>query len=243
VSDVPTSVSLYVQPYYDGTLTPGVNVTSPAAVTISSISGTAGTVTVTTSANHLFQSGDTVTIAGTGAYDGIYPNIIKTSATTFTYSSSVTAAASGATPTVSAKRYTANLVWQYLKRDVYRILINRMLVSSSLVINPPAYASINLSMTVNINNAYKTSDVKAKIAKALLDIQTGIFSYGGFGFGATVSQSLIQAVIMSVPGVNFVNITLLSREGSSTSSDITLGPNEIPVLYPTNLLISTVGGI
>jgi hypothetical protein len=242
VSDVPTSVTMYMQPYYDGTLTPGVTLQT-ANASISAISGTSGIVTVTTSTAHGFVSGTTITITGCGAYNGTFPNIIVTDSTHFTYSSSITASVTPSSAVAANTLSVSNSAWTYIKRDLYRFLIKRMLVSSSLTINPPNYALLNLAMTVTINNSYKTSDVKAKIANVLLNTDNGVFSYGGFGFGDTVAQSIIQSAVMSVPGVNYVNITILARTGSTGASDLYLDLNEIPVLYPSNLTLNMVGGI
>jgi uncharacterized phage protein gp47/JayE len=246
MSDVYTNVSLFMQPYYDSTLTPGIT-QSTAVATISAISGNGTNVSVTTSAPHGFKTGSTVQIANvttTTAYNGTYPFIRVVDSTHFTYESTTTGtgAVSGTT-TATNTLSVPTTAWNYIKKSLYQYLIPRMPVNSSLTISPPSYATINLALTITIDNAYKQSDVKANIAKVLLDSNVGLFSYGGFGFGSRVTQSAIHSVLMLIPGIKYVSISTLARPGSTGVADIGLYPNEIPVLYPANLTLNLTGGV
>ena len=65
-----------------------------AAVTVSDVTGVAGTATVTTAAPHGYKTDDKITIAGTTSYNGEYV-IIKTGASAFTFAHAATTSEPG----------------------------------------------------------------------------------------------------------------------------------------------------
>lgn len=148
------------------------------------------------------------------------------------------------TPGMSGAGSTAapNAAWINIANTVSTFLNNRCPVDTTVTVLPPVYKTINLSVTVTISSAYKQRDVKLNVASALLDSNYGIFSYNGFDFGQTVSQSVIYSTIMSVSGVTSVAINVLSTTASGVS-DITPATYEIPILPFDQLVVNVTGGI
>ena len=133
--------------------------------------------------------------------------------------------------------------WNSLAASVTTFFDGRMPVNASVTVSPPTYVDIDLTMDVTIKDSFRQRDVRIAIAQILLDSTNGLFSYNNYGFGDTVSMSEIIATVMSVPGVSRVELTTLDLHGGSAVSNLTMAPNEIPILQAANLGIPITGGI
>lgn len=148
------------------------------------------------------------------------------------------------TPGMSGAGTTAtpNAAWINIADNVSTFLNNRSPVNTTVTVLPPIYKNLYLNVTVAINPAYKQRDVKLNVASALLDSTYGIFSYNGFDFGDTVSQSVIYSALMNVPGVISASINVLSTTSSGVS-DVVPAIYEIPILPYDQLTVNVTGGI
>jgi hypothetical protein len=147
-----------------------------------------------------------------------------------------------ATPGLVLGQPTA--AWSLLASNVRSVLQERSPANTTITISPPEYVGLELEVDLVIDEAYKQRDIKIAAARAILDINTGLFSFASYGFGSNVTQSEIIATLMAIPGVLQVDIDKLYREGGTPAvNNITMDIDEIPYLEATNLVINVTGGI
>lgn len=137
---------------------------------------------------------------------------------------------------------TPTASWYAIQTQVSNLLKSRCPATTTVTVSPPTYTSIDLTVNVTIDNAYKQRDVKIEVAKVLLDESIGLFSYNSYGFGANITQSTIISTIMFIPGVLNVTIGKLCLDGGSGVADIQLTAGQIPSLVTSNLTITPSGG-
>ncbi|CAB4152647.1 Baseplate protein J-like [uncultured Caudovirales phage] len=134
--------------------------------------------------------------------------------------------------------------WSLLATKVHDILDNRSPANTTISIFPPEYVGLKLEVSLVIGPAYKQRDIKIAAARAILDLNTGLFSFTNYGFASNVTQSEIIATLMAIPGVLQVDIDALYRDGDSPAiGNITMAISEIPYLESTSLTVNVSGGI
>jgi len=136
---------------------------------------------------------------------------------------------------------TAN--WTALGNSVGLYLSDRIPANSTITVLPPTYVDIDLTATITTTSAYKQRDIQIAVAKALIDLNEGIFSYDKYSFGDTVSLSSVISAIMAVDGVTQVDVSKLCKHGGSGAANVSIGAGEIPILQSSNLTITIAGGI
>jgi len=82
-------------------------------------------------------------------------------------------------------------------------------INTTLTINPPTYVPIFISANLVVSDNYKALDAKVNVASRLLNQDTGLFSYNGYGFGDDIYQADIYRTLMNTPGVNNVTFNYL----------------------------------
>jgi hypothetical protein len=145
------------------------------------------------------------------------------------------------TPGLVSGVTTAN--WNSLANSVGLFLSDRIPANSTVTVLPPSYVDIDLTVSVTTGSAYKQRDIQIAVAKALIDINEGIFTYNQYSFGDTVSLSSVISTIMGVDGILQVDVSKLCKHGGSGAANVTMGPGEIPILQSSNLTITVIGGI
>lgn len=238
-SSVYSSVNLYVQPQNDNTAAPGY----PEYIVVSA-SGTGTEVTYTTTTAHGLSIGDVVDVYGIepvtyNQLNGTVTAVTTSAPHTFTLANTSTAAVTRGGIVISQ---TPNNIWNTVKDSVEKYLADKILVGTTLTVQPPSYKPIYLKTTVEIEAAYRQADIKLEVYKAMLGTG-GLFQYDNNKFGRNIPLSSIISAIQSIPGVAAVDITQLSIDGSSTVASISLAANEIPFLTASNLVTTVVGGV
>jgi len=236
-----SSVNLYVQLQNDTSATPGYY-----QATIIGAVGSAGTVTYTTQYAHNFVVGDVVNISGVNptAYN-LSGQTVTSISTVSPYSFSVANAATG---TYVSGGYAVDLTptpaWTTVQTAVKNYMADKMLVGTTLTVQPPVYVPVYLAGTVTVSPSYKNADIKLAIYQALLGAG-GLFYYDKNVFGDYISVSTVTSAIQSIPGVLSASITQLSLDGSSTAADRTLTAGQIPFLTASmvNAGFTPTGGI
>jgi hypothetical protein len=236
-----SSINLYVQLQNDTSATPGYY-----QATITGVTNSAGTVTYTTQYAHSFVVGDVVNISGVNPTSYNLSGQTITAITTVSpFTFSVTNAATG---TYVSGGYVVDLTptpaWTTVQTAVKNYMADKMLVGTTLTIQPPVYVPIYLAGTVTVNPAYKNSDIKLAIYQALLGAG-GLFYYDSNVFGDYISVSTVTSAIQSIPGVVSASITQLSTDGSSSVADRSLTAGQIPFLTASmvNAGFTPTGGI
>lgn len=144
------------------------------------------------------------------------------------------------TPGVQSGTPTA--AWTAISNNVSAYMADKIPVGTSISVQAPSYVRLYLSMTVNVNPAYRNNTVKLNIAKAMLN-DGELFSFENNTFGRTVAFSTVIAKAAGIEGVESVTITKLNTDNSSTAATVTLAANQIPYLLPDDLIITTSGGL
>ena len=233
-------VNLYVQSASDQTATPGIEIQTG---TITNITGDGTYITVTTDDLHLYDDGQIVTITGVDPNEYNLTDVVvydTPSTTTFRIASTeVTAYVSGGT--VAGTKTTTS--WKSLKRAVQAYMADKIPVGTTLTVYPPVYMPVYITLEITVNEAYRASAVTLDIYKAFLGTD-GIFIFDKNVFGRNVYLSSIITAAASVAGVEAVDVTRLSTDGSVVvTSPLTMDADQVPYLLPANLVITTVGGI
>jgi hypothetical protein len=236
VSDVYSSVTMYLQSQDDTTSTPG------STLTTSTITGVSGSGTVITyTATNTLTPGDVVSISGV---DPAAYNIVGTVATAS--GSQFTILGATTTSYVSggvATQATPTTTWSAISDAISLYMADKVPVGTTLTIEPPVYVPIYIDVVVYAGDAYKASDIKLSVYKAYLG-SDGFFNYANDTFGRVIPYSSVIYKAAAIDGVTSVNVTALNTTGASASAaDITLADNQIPYLLPANLDITVIGGI
>lgn len=233
-----SSVTLYVQPQNDQSAAPGFT-----QATVVGIASTGTQVTYATSTVHGFALGNIVSINGVNPIAYNLQNVTITSVptpTTFTVASTATGTYNYGGVVISQ---TPTLAWYSLASNVEDALADQILIGTTLTVAPPTYVPVYLTSTVNVNPAFKNSDVVLSVYQAMLG-SGGLFSYDNNVFGDVINQSAISSAIQSIDGVISVAITQLNTDGSSSvNSSTSLSANQIPYLAAANLITNATGGI
>jgi hypothetical protein len=233
-----SSVTLYVQPQNDQSAAPGFT-----QATVVGVASTGTQVTYATSTVHGFALGNIVSINGVNPIAYNLQNVTITSVptpTTFTVASTATGTYNYGGVVISQ---TPTLAWYSLASNVEDALADQILIGTTLTVAPPTYVPVYLTSTVNVNPAFKNSDVVLSVYQAMLG-SGGLFSYDNNVFGDVINQSAVSSAIQSIDGVISVAITQLNTDGSSSvNSSTSLSANQIPYLAAANLITNATGGI
>jgi hypothetical protein len=107
---------------------------------------------------------------------------------------------------------------------------------TSLTVQGPTYVPVNVTVTLHIADQVRQS-VTSTAATAALQ---SYFAFANMAFGKTVPLDDIYQTLRSVTGVNYSDITVLSKTGSGATA-LTFAANEFPVAG--TVTVSAVGGI
>jgi Baseplate J-like protein len=101
-----------------------------------------------------------------------------------------------------------------LKSDVTTFLEDKILLGTSVTIQPPTYVDLAISITYTKLSQYTTTEIEKAIkAKLLSD-----FGYNGMNFQDTIYAQDIEFSLAQVPGVKVVDVTQLQKEGLTATS-------------------------
>lgn len=122
-----------------------------------------------------------------------------------------------------------------LKDDVETFLENKVLIGTTVTIQPPTYVDAVINLQYTKLEQYTTDEVETNIKIALL---TG-FGYTGMKFQDTIYPQDVEFVLQQAPGVlNIKVLNLYEFGGSSALTTLTGGPGEIFRFKEDNLSIS-----
>jgi len=108
----------------------------------------------------------------------------------------------------ASSEYTA------LASNVSTYMADKLLIGSSLNIQPPTYVDVVLSITYALDPKYKQSDVTNLILSTL----SIVYGYSGVSFQETIYPQDIEAVVSGLNGVKTARVTALYRYGVSITA-------------------------
>lgn len=103
--------------------------------------------------------------------------------------------------------YSVSSEYTTLANNVSTFMADKLLIGSSLSIQPPTYVDVVLSILFALDPKYKQSDVTNLILSTL----NVIYGYNGVSFQQTIYPQDIEAVVNSLNGVKTARVNFLYR--------------------------------
>lgn len=122
---------------------------------------------------------------------------------------------------------TTSSEYTTLASNVSAYMADKLLIGSSLSVQPPTYVDVVLSLTYALDPKYKASDVTSLILSTL----SVVYGYNGLSFQQTIYPQDIEAVVNSLPGVKTARVTGLYRYGVPITSAAASGTS---ITYTTS---------
>jgi hypothetical protein len=123
-----------------------------------------------------------------------------------------------------------------LKTDVETSLADKLLIGTTVTIQPPTYVDVVVNLQYAVLDQYTTAEVEANIKTALL---TG-FGYTGVNFQDTIYPQDIEFVVQQAPGVKTAKVLALAELGGSGLNTLTGAAGEIYRFTEANLSLSEI---
>jgi hypothetical protein len=128
------------------------------------------------------------------------------------------------------------LEYDRLKADVETFLADKILLGTTVTIQPPTYVDLVITLQYAKLNQYTTAEVELSLKQALLTS----FGYNGMDFQDTIYPQDIEFALNQVPGVKTVKVTALSIEGGSGLNTVVGAEDEIFRFQEDNISIGTI---
>ena len=123
-----------------------------------------------------------------------------------------------------------------LKSDVETFLSDKILLGTTVTIQPPAYVDLIITLQYAKLDQYTTAEVELGIKTSLLTN----FGYTGMNFQDTIYPQDIEFVLSQVSGVKNIKVTALHIEAGSGLHTVTGAANEIFRFKEDNISIGTL---
>ena len=126
------------------------------------------------------------------------------------------------TPGVDATG-AADAVFTNASTQLLSFLTDKAPATTSVTVLPPKYVPINIYVTLNVSPRYKQSTVTNAVYAAL----ASLLSFDNVIFSENFVLSYVNSAIASVSGVDYPEITLLTRADASFTGNISAGSSTI----------------
>jgi len=107
--------------------------------------------------------------------------------------------------------------------DLVSYITDKAPATTTITVNPPTYVPVNISLTAHILSQYRQSDVLTAINQALADI----LDFTSVIFAENVVLQYIHQALTTVSGLDYADVTLLTRADASFSGDIAASSDTI----------------
>jgi len=132
---------------------------------------------------------------------------------------------------------TPTLEFTTLSANVSSYLADKVLLGTTVIVQPPTYVDANITIQYSKSAQYTTTEVETALKTKLLTY----YGYNGMYFQDTIYPQDIESVLRTVPGVNNVILTQLYRYGGSAAlTTLTGAPNEIFRFQESNIGIGSI---
>jgi hypothetical protein len=128
------------------------------------------------------------------------------------------------------------LEYDRLKADVEAYLEDKVLLGTTVTIQPPTYVDLIITLQYAKLDQYTTAEVETALKQALLTS----FGYNGMDFQDTIYPQDIEFALNQVPGVKTVKVTVLHIEGDTGLKTVTGAEDEIFRFQESNISIGTI---
>lgn len=123
-----------------------------------------------------------------------------------------------------------------LKADIETYLEDKILLGTTVTIQPPTYVDLIITLQYAKLAQYTTAEVELAIKQALLTS----FGYNGMDFQDTIYPQDIEFALNQVPGVKTIKVTVLHIEGDTGLKTVIGAANEIFRFQESNISIGTI---
>ena len=120
-----------------------------------------------------------------------------------------------------------------IKTSVEEFLSTRILLGTTVTVQPPTYVDCILGILYTKLPQYTTTEVETSIKSTLLTK----FGYTGLNFQDTIYPQDIEFVLQQVPGVKVAKVLSLYRQGGSGLNTLTGEANEIFRFLESNITV------
>lgn len=128
------------------------------------------------------------------------------------------------------------LEYDRLKADVETYLSDKVLLGTTVTIQPPTYVDLIITLQYAKQDQYTTAEIELALKQALLSS----FGYNGMNFQDTIYPQDIEFSLNQVPGVKTVKVTNLHIEGDSGLDTVVGAADEIFRFQEDNISIGTI---
>jgi hypothetical protein len=128
------------------------------------------------------------------------------------------------------------LEYDRLKADVETYLEDKVLLGTTVTIQPPTYVDLVITLQYAKLDQYTTAEVELSLKQGLLTS----FGYNGMDFQDTLYPQDIEFALNQVPGVKTVKVTNLHVEGGSGLNTVVGAEDEIFRFQESNISIGTI---
>ena len=108
---------------------------------------------------------------------------------------------------------TPSTTFNGLKAQVLTYLASKIPANTTVTLQPPFYVPIDLNISVTINPQYRQTLVQTAVTSAL----TNLLAFNNVTFNDRVTLQSVMTAIGAVPGVSYVNLTLMVRHDALQS--------------------------
>jgi Baseplate J-like protein len=120
-----------------------------------------------------------------------------------------------------------------LKASVQDYLATRILLGTTVTIQPPTYVDCVLNIGYTKLAQYTTTEVETSIKSTLLTT----FGYAGMNFQDTIYPQDVEFVLQQVPGIKVARVLAQHREGDTGLKTLTGTPSEIFRFLESNVTV------
>ena len=129
------------------------------------------------------------------------------------------------------------LEYDRLKEDIETYLEDKILLGTSITIQPPTYVDLIITLQYAKLDQYTTAEVELAVKQALLTS----FGYNGMDFQDTIYPQDIEFALNQVPGVKTIKVTDFHIEGDTGLDTVIVGAaDEIFRFQESNISIGTI---
>ena len=129
------------------------------------------------------------------------------------------------------------LEYDRLKADIETYLEDKILLGTSITIQPPTYVDLIITLQYAKLDQYTTAEVETAVKQALLTS----FGYNGMDFQDTIYPQDIEFALNQVPGVKTIKVTDFHIEGDTGLDTVIVGAaDEIFRFQESNISIGTI---
>ena len=129
-----------------------------------------------------------------------------------------------------------SLEFDRLQSDVQSYLADKILLGTSVTIQPPTYVDAIITIQYTKLPQYTTTEIETALKVKLLTD----FGYTGVNFQDTIYPQDIEFVLAQVAGIKVARVTVLHRQGGSGLNTLTGAANEIFRFTEANTSIGAI---